>query len=368
MSSTLRTPLYARHVELGAKMMEFAGFSMPVHYSSIKIEHAAVRECAGVFDVSHMGQISIQGPQSVPFLESLLTCHISTLEPGQVRYGLMCNEDGGCVDDVTVYRRAEHDFFLCVNAANLQSGLGWILEHRPQGCTVHDESSSTGLVALQGPHSARILDQLIATNDSVKPSALKRFRFSTWSWEQTSLCVSRTGYTGSDGFEIYIDSSATPNFFDALMETGAPLGLVPAGLGARDTLRIEAALPLYGHELDSETSPLDAGLEKFIKRKDGGFLGHEAMERRATDPARPHLIGFELIDRGVARAGYPIYSEEKVIGHVTSGTPSPTLGKSIGLGFVPHDQAKEGLVFSIDVRGRKIAAQRTKIPFVVKPK
>lgn len=366
MTSPLRTPLYAQHVELGAKMVEFAGFLMPVQYASIKTEHAAVRQEAGLFDVSHMGQIQIQGPGCIDFLESLLTCPIASLDPGQIRYGLICNQDGGCVDDVTVYRRSQNDFFLCVNAATREGDLRWIESHATQDCEILDQSDSTGLLAIQGPESARILEALLDPEDPHKPSTLGRFRSGLWRWQGCPLLISRTGYTGSDGFEIYLTAADTPSFFENLMVVGAPLGLVPAGLGARDTLRLEAALPLYGHELDEDTTPLEAGLARFVKRKRGGFIGHEAMERRATEPDRPCLIGFELLDRGVARAGHEISAEGHVVGRVTSGAPSPTLGKSIGLGYVAHPLAETGPELEVNVRGRRLAVRRVKRPFVSK--
>ena len=368
MNPPLRTPLYARHLELGAKMVDFAGFSMPVQYTSIKAEHAAVRKEAGLFDVSHMGQIRFQGSGCVDFLESLLTCPVATLAPGQVRYGLICNEEGGCVDDVTVYRQSEEDYFLCVNAATREGDLRWIASRArdPKQCQYADESNETGLLAIQGPRSAAILDSLLATGSQKRPSQLGHFRFDLWPWKEFTLRVSRTGYTGSDGFEIYLAADGTADFFEHLLEAGQPWGLIPAGLGARDTLRLEAAFPLYGHEIDETTTPLDAGLGRFVKRKQGGFTGHEAIERRAQDPSRPRLVGFELIDRGVARAEYAIWAEGQAVGRVTSGAPSPTLGKSIGLGYVPHAMAEEGRDMEIEVRGRRLAARQVKTPFVRK--
>jgi aminomethyltransferase len=296
----------------------------------------------------------------------LLTCPIASLDSGQIRYGLICNQDGGCVDDVTVYRRSQNDFFLCVNAATREGDLRWIEAHATQDCEILDQSDSTGLLAIQGPESARILEALLDPEDPHKPSTLGRFRSGLWRWQGCPLLISRTGYTGSDGFEIYLTAADTPSFFENLMAVGAPLGLVPAGLGARDTLRLEAALPLYGHELDEDTTPLEAGLARFVKRKRGGFIGHDAMERRATEPDRPCLIGFELLDRGVARAGHEISAEGHVVGRVTSGAPTPTLGKSIGLGYVPHPFAETGTELEVNVRGRRLAVRRVKRPFVSK--
>lgn len=366
MKPLLRTPMYARHLELGAKMVDFAGFSMPVQYTSIKAEHAAVRDQAGLFDVSHMGQLRLTGSGSERFLESLLTCPVASLESGQIRYGLICNEEGGCVDDVTIYRESQDEFFLCVNAATREKDLHWIESRVTQDCECQDESESIGLLAIQGPLSVTILEGLLAPENATSPGDLRRFRFDRWSWEGVPLLVSRTGYTGSDGFEIYLPAKSASSFFEALVETGGPSGLVPAGLGARDTLRLEAALPLYGHEIDETTTPLEAGLARFVKRKQGGFTGHEAMEARALEPERPCLIGFELTDRGVARADHEIWSGGGPVGRVTSGAPSPTLGKSIGLGYVPRPVVEEGREIEVNVRGRMIPAQRVKTPFVRK--
>ena len=364
MNPPLRTPLYARHLELGAKMVDFAGFSMPVQYTSIKAEHAAVRADAGLFDVSHMGQIRFRGPECVDFLESLLTCPVATLATGQVRYGLICNEGGGCVDDVTVYRESEEDFFLCVNAATRHTDLQFIESCAPSDSRHQDESDSTGLLAIQGPKAAPILDEFLASENPKPPSQLGRFRFDHWHWNEFTLLISRTGYTGSDGFEIYLPAKAASPLFGKLLESGSASGLIPAGLGARDTLRLEAAFPLYGHEIDETTSPLEAGLGRFVKRQQGGFTGHAAIERRAENPSRLQLVGFELLDRGVARAGYPIWVDGEPVGRVTSGAPSPTLGKSIGLGYLPHSMAEESRSLEVEVRGRKLAARQVKTPFV----
>jgi len=362
MSESRRTPLYARHVELGARMVDFAGFTMPVQYESIKSEHRAVREGAGLFDVSHMGQIHLSGKTALESAERLLTCRVDSLEVGQVRYGLLCNGDGGCVDDVTVYREGPNAFMLCVNASNIDKDRNWILEGALAGSEIQDRSDETGLLAIQGPKSAELLDRLCPADDP-GPSSLGRFRFSTYSSPVGPLLISRTGYTGSDGFEIYLPADASLPLFDLLLETGEGKGLAPAGLGARDTLRLEAALPLYGHELDDTTSPLEAGLGRFVKRKRGGFIGHEAIEERERQGRSRQLVGFELLERGVARAGYPIFSEGDEIGLVTSGAPSPSLGTSIGLGYVPPDKADPGTELAIAVRQKNLGARVVTTPF-----
>jgi aminomethyltransferase len=364
MSVSKRTPLYDRHCELGARMVEFAGFSMPVQYSSIKQEHAAVRERAGLFDVSHMGQIHFRGPDAVATVERLVTCRIASLRPGRVRYGLLCNEAGGCVDDVTVYRESEDALFLCVNAANIEKDDEWIRRYAPDGAGVENRSAVTGLLALQGPASTSLLDSLATATSGVELGALKRFRFARYEIGGAPVLVSRTGYTGSPGYELYLDVDDTPKLFDQLLAAGAPDGLVPAGLGARDTLRLEAALALYGHELDDTTSPLEAGLDRFVKREQGGFIGHEAIEERERHGRTRQLVGFEMTGRGIARADYAVACDGKEVGRVTSGAPSPTLGKSIGLGYVPPELSRPGTGIEIVVRGKGVAAKIVETPFV----
>jgi aminomethyltransferase len=332
---------------------------MPVQYAGILAEHRAVRERAGLFDVSHMGQIHLRGPGALASVERLATCAVASLRPGQVRYGLLCNESGGVVDDVTVYRLAPEAFFLCVNAANVEKDYRWVVRHARDDAEVRDRSAGTGLLALQGPASAAVLDALSAP----RASALRRFRFAEGSVAGRRALVSRTGYTGSDGFEIYCDAADAPPLWDALLEAGAGAGLVPAGLGARDTLRLEAALPLYGHELDDTTSPLEAGLERFVDAR-GGFLGAEALERQRRDGPTRRLVGFVVEGRGIARAGHALAHAGREIGRVTSGAPSPTLGKSIGLGYVPAALAAPGTELAALIRGQAVAVRVAPLPFV----
>jgi len=358
-SSGKRTPLYDTHRALGARIVPFAGFDMPVQYTSILEEHAAVRNAAGLFDVSHMGEIHLSGPGAVASVERLVSCPVATLQPGRVRYGLLCNEAGGVVDDVTVYRLADDALFLCVNASNIEKDYRWIVRHAGADAKVEDRSDRFGLLALQGPASAAILAKL-----ATLPPALKRFRFFECAVAGAPALISRTGYTGSDGFELYLQAADTVRVWNALLETGGPLGLLPCGLGARDTLRLEAALPLYGHELDDTTSPLEAGLGRFVKREAGGFLGAEAIERRAKEPATRALAGFVVEDRGIARSEYPILHRGERVGVVTSGAPSPTLGKSIGLGYVPPALAAPDTRIEIGIRERAVAARIVATPFI----
>jgi aminomethyltransferase len=365
-TSLKQTPLHAVHEKLGARMVPFAGFAMPVQYDSIKEEHAAVREKVGLFDVSHMGQIHFEGAGAVASVERLVTCPVATLRPGRVRYGLLCHEHGGTVDDVTVYRVADDHLFLCVNAANIEKDYRWCVQHAGGDTRVRDRSDETALLALQGPASLDVLGALC--DDDL--AGLRRFRFRDVHCAGLRVTVSRTGYTGSDGFELYLSNGDAVALWEALVSAGHDAGLQPAGLGARDTLRLEAALPLYGHELDDTTSPIEAGLGRFVKRKRGGFIGAEAIEKRASLPETRRLVGFEMIERGIPRQGYTIAKDGEAIGQVTSGAPSPSLGKSIGLGYVSPqvfpDSGPVGSKFEIDIRGKAVAAQVVATPFVVK--
>ncbi len=362
-----RTPVYDVHVKLGGRLVEFAGFDMPVQYSSILEEHAAVRERAGLFDVSHMGQIHISGPGALAACEQLLSCPVASLRPGRIRYGLLCNEAGGVVDDVTVYRIADDELMLCVNAANIAKDADWIRAHvrdtaagPGRGATVDDRSEQTGMLALQGPAAPELLTRL----SGPELASIRRFRFAVITVAGVEALVSNTGYTGAPGFELYVPAEAVSGLFETLLEAGSAAGVIPAGLGARDTLRLEAALPLYGHELDAETSPLAAGLERFVKRDAGGFIGAEAIEKRAAAGHPEVLVGFEVEGRGIARAGYPVVRDGQPIGRVTSGAPSPTLGRSIGLAYVRPDASPEGSVLGVEVRNRELPVRVVPTPFV----
>jgi aminomethyltransferase len=363
-SDLARTPLFEVHRALGGRLVPFAGFELPVQYSSILAEHAAVRERAGLFDVSHMGQLHFRGPGAAEAVEWLVTCPVATLRPGRVRYGCLCNEEGGIVDDVTVYRVSEEHLFLCVNAANVEKDYRWVVRHSPSAVDVRNRSAETALLALQGPAAAPILAAAGATPD---PGALARFAFAETRLAGAEALVSRTGYTGSDGFEIYCDAGDAGGLWQALLSAGKDFEIAPAGLGARDTLRLEAALPLYGHELDDTTSPLEARLDRFVKQGGAPYLGGEAVERRRAAGHPRLLIGFELTERGIARAEHTLARDGATVGVVTSGAPSPTLGKSIGLGYVPPALAEPDTRLDVMVRGRTIAARVVETPFVRAP-
>lgn len=341
-------------------MVAFAGFSMPVQYTSIVKEHDAVRERAGLFDVSHMGQLHLEGPSAVASAEWLMSCEIASLRPGRVRYGMLCNEEGGVVDDVTVYRLADDALFLCVNAANIEKDRRHVEAHLKAETRLDDRSARTALIALQGPAAPAIL----ASCSSGDPSALRRFRFETFSIAGVTALISRTGYTGSDGYELYLAEEDAEALWDQLLGAGNDAGLIPAGLGARDTLRLEAALPLYGHELDDTTSPLEAGLERFVKLERGGFLGAKALRRRASQPAERTLIGFEMRERGIARAEHRLFLDDDPVGKVTSGAPLASRGIAIGLAYVRPNCARPGTRLDVEIRQKRLAVEVVALPFV----
>jgi aminomethyltransferase len=341
-------------------MIEFAGFLMPVQYTSIGAEHAAVRNAAGLFDISHMGQIGFDGPAAVATAERLLTRPVASLRPGGVRYGLLCNEDGGIIDDVTFFRLAENALFLVVNAANVEKVYRWVVRNSPPEAGVRNTSEQTSMFAVQGPASAEVMKAVC--DDDV--ADIRRYRFDRAEVAGCKALVSRTGYTGSDGFEILAGAGDGERIFEAVLEGGAGVGLVPAGLGARDTLRLEAALPLYGHEIDETTSPLEAGLGRFVKFEGRDFIGAEAILRRRDDGHERALVGFELEGRGIARAQHRVAASGEVVGVVTSGAPSPTLGKSIGLAYVPPALATPGTPIDVIIRGRRTPARVVETPFV----
>lgn len=358
-----RTPLTDRHAALGARMTEFAGFWMPVHYTGVLAEHRAVREAAGLFDLSHMGEFRFEGPDAAANLQRLTTNDVSRLAPGQAQYTLLCNERGGVVDDCLLYLLHEGSYLLVVNAANIQKDREWIRARLEGRVTLHDESDETALVAVQGPKSVEIVSRVLGADVSDIPSFCAR----PVEAGGVSFLVSRTGYTGEDGFELYLDAEAAGALWDRLLEVGRGAGLVPAGLGARDTLRLEARLPLYGNELTEETSPLEAGLAFAVKLDKGDFVGREALAAERERGSERRLIGFEMLERGVPRHGYPIVHGGEPVGWVTSGSFSPTLERDIGMGYVPAALATEGAEVFIDIRGKQKAARIIKGRFVPRP-
>jgi aminomethyltransferase len=353
-----RTPLYDEHRALGARLVDFAGWEMPVQYSGIKAEHQAVRNRAGLFDVSHMGEAVFRGPDAEDAVQRLVTRDVSRLEAGQSGYSAVCYEDGGTVDDVLVYRRPE-DFLVVVNAANREKDLDHFESNtKDLDVEISDETEDWALLALQGPEAASLLQDLTETDLSI----LKYFRFTEDEVAGARAIVSRTGYTGEDGFELYLSADDAPRVWRTLREAGA----TPAGLGARDTLRLEAGMCLYGNELDPETTPLEAGIGFAVHLdKEEEFIGQDALRREKEEGLRKKLVGFEVEGRGIARHDHPVKVEAETVGRVTSGTLSPTLNKAIGLALVSPGVEDR---FEVVIRERPVEAHTVKLPFYKREK
>jgi aminomethyltransferase len=332
---------------------------MPIQYTSIVEEHHAVRRAAGLFDIGHMGRLRFTGPQAAALLDHLLTARIDDLEVGQVRYSLVTNHAGGVLDDVTVYRLSDCHL-LVVNASNRTKILGWIERHRhPFDAHFEDLTTVWAMAALQGPRSEEILNRVVEAD----LSAIGYYRAVEAEVEGRPAVVARMGYTGEDGFEIMLPAEPAADFWQRLLREGEPLGLKPAGLGARDTLRLDAAMPLYGHELDEDTTPFQAGLGFAVKLDKGEFIGREALVREQADPRPWKRIGLELQGRRIAREGFTILDGGEPVGHVTSGTFSPTLEKSIAMGYVEPNHARPGTELKVDIRGRPVPSRVVKLPF-----
>jgi aminomethyltransferase len=358
-----KTPLYQKHVDLGGKMIEFGGWLMPVEYSGIIGEHRAVREAAGLFDVSHMGELHVTGPAAQQFIQHLVTNDISGAAPGRCIYSPLCYPDGGAVDDLIVYKNSDTDYFIVVNASNTDKDYDWFLKNAVPGAKTENISDSVAQIAIQGPKAEKILQ-------SLTDFPLGNIRFYHFVRDITvcgvKALVSRTGYTGEDGFEIYTAASDGPAVWDTLLGAGRADGLVPVGLGARDTLRFEAGLPLYGHELSEEITPVMTGLGKFVKLGKPEFIGREALAAQTERGAERVITGLMLTGRGVARAGHEIAKDGRVIGRVTTGNFSPMLGKSLGLALVEKQYAAEGTGFDVMIRGRAVPAVVVPTPFYKK--
>jgi aminomethyltransferase len=356
-----RTPLYDNHVRAGARMVEFAGWDMPVQYAGILEEHAAVRTRVGLFDVSHMGEVIFRGPKALEALNRAFTNDLSKVADGQAQYGCLCRETGGIVDDVVVYRRGAEDLLVCVNAANRAKDFEWLSSHAG-GADIRNESDDWAQLALQGPLAAQVLQRLTAVN----LSAIRTYRFTRGDVAGVPCLVARTGYTGEDGFELFCPPDRAAHLWDALVEAGRPEQLVPCGLGARDSLRLEMAYRLYGSDMDDGTTPLEAGLSWVVKLDKGEFVGRDALVRQKEQGLARKLVGFVMTDAGIARHAYPVLQDGREVGEVTSGTRSPSLGTSIGLAYVPPALAAEGSTFAIQIRGRAAAAKAVKTPFYVR--
>jgi aminomethyltransferase len=354
-----RTPLYDCHVEAGAKLVPFAGWEMPVQYAGLIDEHRAVRNAAGLFDVSHMGEVRVTGKGALDFLQRLTPNNVAKLEPGRAHYSGLLTADATYVDDLLVYQLAADDYLLVVNASNVEGDLAHIRSQPHPDCEIVDESDRYALIALQGPRAVAILSRHTATD--LEP--IGYYHFAEGRVDGKPGILSRTGYTGEDGFEIYLDPGDAAAVWQALLDSGAGDGLVPAGLGARDTLRLEAGMALYGHEIDRSTTPYEAGTGWVVKLKKGDFLGRDVLVRQKQEGVTRKVIGFEVQGRGIARQDHPVLHQGREVGKVRSGTWSPTLEKAIGTADVPSELAEAGTELEIEVRGRRLQAVVVPMPF-----
>lgn len=356
-----RTPLYEQHRALSARLVEFSGWEMPVQYSGIIDEHQAVRTRAGLFDVSHMGEFKVEGEDALAFLQYLVPNDVARLSLHQALYTQLCQPDGGTIDDLLIYFLAEQHYMLVVNAGNIEKDLAWIqgqaqhFEH----VTISDQSETTALLALQGPLAASILQPLT----SADLGSIQYYHSTADVVAGVNCLISRTGYTGEDGFELYCSSADAVQLWQDLLAAGKPQGLLPAGLGARDTLRLEAGYCLYGHELDEHINPLEARLGWSVKLKKGNFVGRDALVQVKEHGPQRLLVGIELVERGIPRSGYALYDQDQLIGTLTSGAPGPTVQKNIGMGYVESSHAEVGRPVQVEIRGKRVAAQIVALPF-----
>jgi aminomethyltransferase len=362
MASLKRTPLYPSHAELGAKLVDFAGWEMPVQYAGVIDEHRAVRTAAGMFDVSHMGEVRVRGAGAEGFLQRITPNDVAKLVPGRAHYSGLLTDRGTYIDDLLIYRLAADDFLVVVNASNADRDFAWMADKAAGSPDVEvtNESDRYALIALQGPKALEILKPL-ATPGTPEVAELRYYGFLQGEVAGRPAIISRTGYTGEDGVELYLAPEDAPEVWRRLLEAGVK----PAGLGARDTLRLEAAMALYGHEIDETTTPFEAGLAWVVKLDKGEFLGREALQaQRAAGPDRK-LVGFEVQGRGIARQGHTVLSEEggEVVGAVTSGTWSPTFEKALGMAYVPVAMSAPGTPLTLDVRGKAVPAVVVDVPF-----
>ncbi len=356
----IKTPLYDSHTALGGKMVPFAGYSMPVQYpAGIRAEHAAVRTAAGLFDVSHMGEFTVRGPQADDLVQYLTVNDVSKVAVGQAQYSALCNGDGCILDDLLVYRFPDR-IMLVVNASNRDKDWRWVTEHAAGfDVELSDDSDDISLIALQGPASQNILTPLTG----VDLGAVGYYRFAEGGVAGVDALVSRTGYTGEDGFELYLPADAAAAVWDAVTEAGEPHGLIPAGLGARDSLRLEMGYALYGNDLDEEHTALEAGLGWVVKLNAGDFIGRDALAAEKEGGVTRRLTGIRLTERGFPRPGYPLVYDGDDVGTVTSGVSSPSLGGGVALGYLPVEAARPGSLVGVRIRGRVIAGRTQRPPF-----
>jgi aminomethyltransferase len=357
---SMRTPLHDWHVSHGARMVEFAGWDMPVQYTTITQEHSAVRTAAGMFDISHMGRLSFGGPDALDLIQQVFSNNAATMKDFQVRYGLVCNDSGGIRDDILVYRWP-YGWAMVVNASNRDKIVAWLEQHKgPRNVQIVDQTTTTCMIAVQGPQAAVLCEGLTAAN----LSELGYYHAVPTQYRGRACVASRTGYTGEDGFELMVGAAQAVELWEDLAARGA----TPCGLGARDTLRLEAAMPLYGHELSEEIDPFQAGLNWAVKMDKGDFLGRAALERRRQDPTLRRRVGLELEGKRIAREGAAVLQSGREVGRVTSGTLSLTLNRSIAMAYVDPDLTAAGTACEVDIRGNPVPARVVPLPFYRRPK
>ncbi|ARK23337.1 glycine cleavage system protein T [Sporosarcina sp. P37] len=357
----LRTPLFESYKKYGGKTIDFGGWELPVQFSSIKAEHEAVRTKAGLFDVSHMGEVFVSGSGALDYLQKLVTNDVSKLKIGQAQYTVMCNEQGGTIDDFLIYKLEDERYLLVVNASNIEKDVAWMEKQKSENVVIDNQSSNYALLALQGPLAEQVLQKL--TDEPLEEIKFFRFKDHVQVGGEDVL-VSRTGYTGEDGFEIYGAPAAIQNLWSKILQAGEADGAVPAGLGARDTLRFEAGLPLYGQELREDISPLEAGLGFVVKvNKEEDFIGKDVLIKQKEQGVERKLVGLEMIDKGIPRTGYKVFSGDREIGEVTTGTQSPTLKKNIGFALLSADFTEPGTEVEVEIRSKRLKAKVIATPF-----
>ncbi|MYL63134.1 glycine cleavage system aminomethyltransferase GcvT [Bacillus hwajinpoensis] len=366
MSELLKTPLFDTYKSMGAKTIDFGGWALPVQFSSIKEEHEAVRTRAGLFDVSHMGEIDVKGEKALDYLQKMMTNDVSKLKVNGAQYTAMCYEDGGTVDDLLVYKYSEEHYLLVVNAANTVKDYDWLEEHIIEGVSLNNISNEIAQLAIQGPKAEVILQRL--TNTDLSSIGFFKFQADLMIAGIKTL-VSRTGYTGEDGFELYTASEDAPALWKAILAAGEPENILPCGLGARDTLRFEAKLALYGQELTKDISPLEAGIGFAVKTsKEADFIGKSALLRQREKGLERKLVGIEMIGRGIPRTNYPVYKGEQLIGEVTTGTQSPTLKKNVGLALIKKEYTEMDTELDVEIRNKRVQAKVIPSPFYKRQK
>lgn len=356
------TPLYEIHKALGGKVVTFAGWELPVQYSGVVAEHTATRTKAGLFDVSHMGEIFVTGPEAEQALQYLTSNNVASISDGKAQYGAILNPQGGVVDDIIVYRYSQQRYLICVNASNADKDFAWFTKHNKHNATFENKSASYGQIALQGPAAKQIVESI---PDLKSAAALEYFYFKDVTVSGVPIIAARTGYTGEDGFEFFVPWNDTAWFWNLLMEAGSPHGLVPCGLGARDSLRLEACYPLHGHELGDDISALESGLGWVIKFDKGDFIGKEALLKEKEQGVKRALTAFFVTDPGIVRENEKVFSADGVeIGVTTSGTKTPTVNRALGMARIDKEFSKDGSKFFVEVRGRKLACEATKNRFL----